>query len=133
VGLTGALGASALGAILAPITAFLGITLYSQSTIVNDADELAMLAASQDEALKKAAAATAAAAAPPAVAAVEVVKPLMSKVQNEKEGDGTRGRTPAEIAEAFKDKLSAGQIKKLIEQVEKLRGLRNKSKDSRKK
>jgi RHS repeat-associated protein len=43
----GALGAGALGAVLAPITAFLCITFYDQGTIVNNDAEIAMLAASK--------------------------------------------------------------------------------------
>jgi hypothetical protein len=59
--------------------------------------------------------------------------PLLSKAWSEREGDGTRGKTIEEITEAYKDKLSEGELKKLIEQVQKLRGERNKNKDSRKK
>ena len=58
---------------------------------------------------------------------------MMSKMQSEREGDGTRGKTVEEIIEAYKDKLSKGELKKLIEQIQKLRGQRNKNKDSRKK
>ena len=53
---------------------------------------------------------------------------FMSKAQHEREGDGTRGKTLEEIREAFKDRLSEGELKKLLQKVEKLRGLRNKQK-----
>jgi hypothetical protein len=53
---------------------------------------------------------------------------LMSKSQHEREGDGTRGKTLEEIREAYKDRLSAGELKKLLQKVEKPRGLRNKQK-----
>jgi RHS repeat-associated protein len=51
-----------------------------------------------------------------------------SKARDEREGDGTRGKTYDEIREAFKDKLTPGQVKKLIEKVQKIRGERNRQK-----
>jgi len=48
-----------------------------------------------------------------------------SKSQHEREGDGTRGKTYDQIREAFKDRLKPGELKKLIEKVQKLRGERN--------
>lgn len=59
--------------------------------------------------------------------------PLMSKKQSEREGDGTRGKTIEEIIDVCKGKLTPGQLRRLIEQVQKLRGERNENKDSRKK
>jgi hypothetical protein len=47
-----------------------------------------------------------------------------SKKQHEREGDGTRGLDYDQIREKFKH-LSPGQLKKLLQQVEKLRGVRN--------
>jgi hypothetical protein len=123
--ITTSAGGTTLGAVLAPVVAFFGVLLYPQSTIVSDDDERRMLEASL-------AASAARGEIAISVGAVVASAPLMSKVHNEKEGDGTRGKTLEEIAEAFKDKLTPGQLKKLLEQVEKLRGLRNKSKDSRK-
>ncbi len=52
----------------------------------------------------------------------------MSKARDEREGDGTRGKSIDEIVEKFKDKLSPGELKKLIEKVQKIRGKRNKQK-----
>jgi hypothetical protein len=48
-----------------------------------------------------------------------------SKNAHEREGDGTRNKTADEIKEAFKDKLTPGELKKLLQKVEKLRKERN--------
>ena len=52
----------------------------------------------------------------------------MSKSRHEREGEGTRGKTIEQIREAYKGRLTRGQLNRLIQQVEKLRGQRNKAK-----
>ena len=51
-----------------------------------------------------------------------------SKSRDEREGDGTRGKSYDEVRELFKDKLSAGELNKLIQKLQKLRGERNQQK-----
>lgn len=53
---------------------------------------------------------------------------LLSKARDMREGDGTRGKTIEQIRADFKDKLTPGELNKLVQQVEKIRGLRNKQK-----
>jgi RHS repeat-associated protein len=115
----GAAGAGA-AAVAAPFAAIAAFGLAGKAAI--------------DWYFDSAAAADSAAAVADAVAAVEVGNALiwMSKAAHEREGDGTRGKTIQEIIDAFKDKLTPGQLKKLIEKVEKLRGLRNKAKRGKK-
>ena len=115
-------GGSSLGAFFAPVTAALLVLLYPRQTIVSDDAEREMLNASK--AARSAADSTLIAAA---------TASQMGKIWDDKEGDGTRGKTIEEIKEAFKDKLSPGELKKLLQKVEKFRGNRNKEKDSRKK
>ena len=51
-----------------------------------------------------------------------------AKARDEREGDGTRGKSYDEIKEAFKDKLTSGELRKLLEKVQKIRGERNRQK-----
>jgi RHS repeat-associated protein len=124
VGLISVLGSVA--AKLSPVAAFVGAFLYHEATVVSAADYQAYLDADRArEAAQRLALARAAPAVALAAAGAIIVPPLMSKAEHDKEGDGTRGKTPAEIAEAFKDKLTAGELKKLLQKVEKFRGKRN--------
>lgn len=51
-----------------------------------------------------------------------------AKARDLREGEDTRGKSLDEIREALKDRLTEGELKKKIQQVEKIRGKRNKQK-----
>jgi RHS repeat-associated protein len=68
-------------------------------------------------------------AAEDALRGLPVVGPLQSKKWDNRKGDGTRGLTPDEIRDKYKNLgWSDGEIKKLINEIEKIRGNRNKRK-----